>query len=353
MVFQRNAIIPEVWAAMDYWRALGKLVVLDLDDHYAGLPPSNPAFAYWILDKPGLEPEPIAALSEGMRHADFVTSPSKVILKDWEHIVPGYHLPNWTRRAWYEPLMQKPLGAPDVMFDYEMDARQQPHFKVDARPNSEGWITLGWGGSISHVDSWVYSGLIEALDRIFEKYPMVRLKFCGFESRLDYLFSRWGDKVVKQSGVRAQEWPQVLSTFDIGLAPLDMRPLEPWREGAPIASYDERRSWLKGIEYLSAGVPWVGSRSKTYEDLSRQGTLVENTPDAWFNALDRKIINLSAEKEIAWDLRRWAFKHIMFEANVVKYGEIFGRMQAQKMARGGGVLPEITYVKQEPIGAMA
>ena len=43
LVFQRNAIMPEVWAAMAYWRALGKIVVIDLDDMYEGLPPSNPA----------------------------------------------------------------------------------------------------------------------------------------------------------------------------------------------------------------------------------------------------------------------------------------------------------------------
>src|SRR3990167_3828979 len=39
LVFQRNVIVPEVWAAMDYWRAIGRAIVVDLDDHYPGLPP--------------------------------------------------------------------------------------------------------------------------------------------------------------------------------------------------------------------------------------------------------------------------------------------------------------------------
>lgn len=30
LVFQRNVIVKEVWDAMDYWRALQKLVVVDL-----------------------------------------------------------------------------------------------------------------------------------------------------------------------------------------------------------------------------------------------------------------------------------------------------------------------------------
>ncbi|MHA2063200.1 MAG: hypothetical protein ACXABY_02345, partial [Candidatus Thorarchaeota archaeon] len=41
IVFQRNVLWPEVWNMMDYWRALGKIVLVDLDDHYPEIPPSN------------------------------------------------------------------------------------------------------------------------------------------------------------------------------------------------------------------------------------------------------------------------------------------------------------------------
>ena len=67
LIFQRNVIVPEVWEAMDYWRALGKAVIIDLDDHYPGLPPSNPAFPYWIINKVGIDPAPVEALAEGDR----------------------------------------------------------------------------------------------------------------------------------------------------------------------------------------------------------------------------------------------------------------------------------------------
>lgn len=345
LVFQRNVLTPEVWAAMDYWRAIGKAVAIDLDDHYPGLPASNPAHAYWIQNKIGMDQEPVAALEEAMAHADALTSPSKVILADWAHLVPGYHLPNYTRRVWYEPLMQKPVGATDIGLAYEPAADGSQDLVGAARAGSEGQIVLGWGGSISHVDSWLYSGAIEALDLLFEKWPQVRLKFCGHETRLDYIFKRWGERVIRQAGVRPEHWPSVVATFDIGLAPLDMRPLDPpWREGAPLASYDERRSWLKVIEYLSAGVPFVASRSATYQDLARWGTLVENTPDAWFRALDLKITNLAAEKQFAWERRRWALKHVTFEPNARLYGDTFGRMLAAKAARAGARLPGVRYV---------
>jgi len=355
LIFQRNVVFKGIWDVMDYWRALGKAVVVDSDDHYPALPPSNPAFQYWIRNLHGLDPEPVAAFAEGLKHADAFTSPSKVILKDWEHIVPGYWVPNWTRGKWYEGLQQKPVGAPDLTFSYEKKPdTDEIAIKAAARPESEGQIIIGWGGSISHVDSWIYSGIIEALDRIFEKHPTARLKFCGFEQRLDYILNRWGGRVIRQTGVRPEHWPQVVGTFDIGVAPLDTRPLDPpWREGAPGASYDERRSWLKAVEYLCAGVPWVASQSLTYANLARHGKLAANTADGWFAALDRMITCLPQAKADAWEKRRWAMKHVTFEANVNAYGDIMTRILNEKHMRAGARLPDIAYVMQKQTAGVA
>ncbi len=350
--FQRNVLVPEVWEAMDYWRALGKTVVVDLDDHYPGLPPSNPAHAYWIRNLHNLDGDPVKGLEEGLRRADALTSPSKVILADWAHVVPGYWIPNYTCKSGYADLRQKPSGAPDIVFQYRQKSENEIEFMGTERADSAGLLTIGWGGSISHVDSWLYSGVIEALDRIFAKWPSVRLKFCGHEHRLDYVFDRWGDKLWRQDGVKAEHWPYVVSSFEIGLAPLDMRPQDPsWREGGPIASYDDRRSWLKGIEYLCAGVPWAGSKSNTYADLARWGTLVDNSPDAWFRALDNKIEHIAAEKKLAEDRRRWALKKLTAEGNVNAIADTYGRIIAAKFTKAGQKLPGVTYVDKAKVTA--
>ena len=353
LVFQRNVITADVWAAMDYWRALGKTVCIDIDDMYSQLPPSNPAHAFWTRNTPGLVPEPVTALLEAMRHADALTAPSKVLLADFAHVVRGYLVPNYTRRAWYATLDQKPIGAPDISFGYTAGADGQPILTTTPVPDTAGRIYLGWGGSISHVDSWLYSEIVPALDRLFEKHANVYLKFCGHETRLDELvFRRWGARVVKHGGVNPEHWPLVVTSFDIGLAPLDTRPLDPpWREGAPIASYDERRSWLKGVEYLTAGVPWVASDSATYTDLRRWGRLVPNTADGWYNALDTTVVNLAQAKALAWERRRWALKHVTMEANANKYGAIFERIIAERNVRGVARLPGIRYVAQQAVPA--
>ena len=347
LIFQRNVITKDVYDVLDYWRALGKLCVIDLDDGYPYLPPSNPAYLYWIRNHYGLEPEPIAALEEGLRHADFLTSPSKVILQDWSHVVKGYWVPNWTRGAWYAGLEQKPVGAPDVALGYQMQDNV-PQLVAREQPDSSQWIVIGWGGSISHVDSWLYSGIIPALDGLFERWPNLRLKFCGTEARLDHVLNRWGDRVIRQEGVRPEHWPLVISSFDIGVAPLDMRPLEPKYPSSPRASYDERRSWLKGVEYLCAGVPWVGSKSLTYAELSPHGTLCDPSADGWFNALNDKIADLAGAKAVAWQRRAWAMRRMTFEANVGNYNALFERMIAERAGPNGAHLPGIIYIQPPP-----
>jgi len=289
-----------------------------------------------------------------------------VLLKDWEHIVPTFWVPNWPRGSWYAVTNPKPLGEKDIAFGYrgvENDKGEKVvNFEGAHREGSEGWITLGWGGSISHVDSFIYSGILEALGKIFDKYPQVRLKFCGHEGRLDYIFNQWGDKVVRQTGVKPEHWPYVVSTFDIGLAPLDMRPVaEEMGHGRNPEqrkySYDERRSWLKGVEYLCAGVPWLGTRSATYSELMYHGTMVENSADLsqdersgnWYKALDSAITNIAARKNLAAGKKKWALKRWSMEANVGVYAAVFERIGNTKTAKGNGHLPNIFWnrVKKE------
>lgn len=375
IIFQRNTITADVWSAMDYWKSLGKVITVDLDDHYSALPPSNPAHAYWILNKGGMPQYPPDALAEGLRHADALTSPSKVLLKDWEHIVPGFWIPNWPRRAWYGKNDKgigpnpKPYGSQDIMFGYKPDEEngQIMQFNGNFRPNSDGWIVMGWGGSISHVDSWVYSGICEALDLLFMKYDNLRLKFCGFENRLDYILNRWGDKIIRQAGVKPEHWPYVVSTFDIGLAPLDMRPVPSntgkdgevkWEGGE--YSYDERRSWLKGVEYMCAGVPWVATCSATYEGLAHHGTMIENgnnltmaqRQDNWYRGLDNVISTITSKKKLAEEKKKWALKRMTMEGNVNVFAETYERIANLKRAGKGGVgLPNIQWYKKVEITA--
>ena len=344
IVFQRNVIVPEVWHSMDYWRALGKTVLVDLDDHYPNIPASNPAFAYWIANSLGMDPDPIARLRTGLEKADALISPSPVILADWRDVVPGYWWPNYPRLQEYEKLAPK-RGGMDIEFGYDISDPQKPLLTTKPREGTDGNIYIGWGGSISHVDSFVYSGVLEGLRKVLEEFPNVFFKFCGHETRLNYLFEAL-PRVIRQDGVLPRDWPHVVSSLDIGLAPLDMREASD-NTGANNHgfSYDERRSWLKLVEYLCAGVPFVATDSAPYRPLARFGSLVQNTPEHWYTAIKSVVQSLRWFREDADKSRAYALKHYTIENNARALLDLYEKIGVEtQIRRMGAKLPNVLYV---------
>lgn len=318
IIVQRNLLTADIWEACDYWRGIGKTVVADLDDDYPHLLPQNPAFRFWIMDHNELKEKtgytPIEALTEGFKHVDALVSPNELILEDWADVVPGYWVPNYARSEWYKGIKQKPIGDE---------------------------IIIGWGGSISHWDGFWFSGLREAVPTILEKYPNVTWKICGGDVRVKTLFDelapgRWID----QDGVPPNDWPKQVASFDIGIAPL----CGPGSEQGE--RYDLRRSWLKAVEYLLTGVPWMASEGIVYEKLDdKGGHLIENTPESWTEALCDIIDNLGIYKKRSKKLMPWARKTLLMEHNVNEYVAVFERINTERNATRLVRLPNVLYSK--------
>lgn len=346
IIYQRNVLAPEIWESMDYWRALGKIVLVDIDDHYPNLPPSNPAHRFWIRNAHGMEPDPIELFRTGLEHSDGLIAPSRVILKDWEKVVPGYYWPNYPTIDDYKDLKLKAMGASDIMYSYNPPKKEgePPLIRRGGRKGSAGQIVIGWGGSISHVDSFLYSGVLPALKRLMEENKNVVFKFCGAEGRLNQWLEEMPEKqVIRQTSVAPYDWPKVVSTFDIGIAPLDMRPVEA-KTGNEHGeySYDERRSWLKAVEYLCAGVPFVATKSVTYEDMGRFGKLVET--DDWYEALKTRIDSLGHFKKEAQDRRNWALKKFTIERNTGRLIDFYRKVITDASIRKGARFPGVIYL---------
>lgn len=305
IVVQRNLIDRSIIDAIDYWRGLRRAVVADLDDDYPSLPHSNPAHEFWIKNAQKLSESPVALLTEGLRHCDGLTSPSKVILDDWKDVVPGYWVPNYAQGNWYLNVQPQKL---------------QP-----------GVVTIGWGGSVSHYDSWIFSGIKEALEQVCKERTQVRIKICGNDPRLANLLNIPKEQLVLQTGVSPQQWPHIVKTFDIGIAPLDMR------EG--YKSYDNHRSWIKAMEYLICGVPWIASKSNVYAELAEHGAVVENTPEQWHDALIKAIDNIEFLKRDAKRKRKFGWG-LTLENNLDKLVETYERIGLAAMPQ----LPQAFYV---------
>lgn len=92
-------------------------------------------------------------------------------------------------------------------------------------------------------------------------------------------FSRLGIQNKKRLSVSPMvplyELPNVYANFDIGIVPLNDIP------------FNRAKSYIKGLEYAAAGIPFVASALPEYEYLSERGIgRVATTPKEWMRSFD-------------------------------------------------------------------
>lgn len=310
---QRNVINERVLDAIQYFQGLGKTVTVDLDDAYHILPWSNPAHAFWIENASGLEPTPLKVLEEGLRLSDGLTAPNRNLLADWAHVTQGYYLPNYAdHQFWPEELPTR--------------AEQKAKLALTDR------IVIGWGGSVSHYDSWWGTDIYTAAQSIVRKFPQVVFMLCGNDPRVYDALPVPPDNKFLQPGVMPNLWPQVIRTFDIGLAPL-------------YGIYDQRRSWIKALEYGLAGVPWVGTSGEPYRDLAATGYTITNTAGNWYTTLAHLIRDLTDEQEEATN-RIPYFRDLLAINQIHAYEKVYKQIASDvKIKRGK--LPLLHFINWE------
>lgn len=299
IIIQRNVVAESVMQVMDYWIGLrNKPVAVDLDDAYSMLPWSNPAHKFWIERKDEWQGELVEGaallyLEEGLRKCGALIAPNDFLLADWGHVATGYRLQNYAEPEWWS--------------DESGNSFQQRR-KLQEKRGLEDKIVIGWGGSVSHYDSWHGSGLYEAAERVSKRHPEVVWMICGNDKRV-YTHLDVEQKIV-QYGVPPQDWPQIVRTLDIGLAPL-------------FGPYDQRRSWIKGIEFSLAGIPWVGTGGLVYKDVADTGYLVRNGADQWEDALEHCIANLAELQAKQMARRKEYEKRFIVDNNIAAYEKVF------------------------------
>lgn len=261
IIFQRNLIRDTVFDAMHYWQGMTKPVLIDLDDAYHILPWSNPAHKFWMENE---EIQPLEMLEYGISISDGLIAPNRILLNDWSHVAQGYYLQNFAEKKWWD----------------DLPSREESRKELDL----EDKIVIGWGGSVSHYDSWHGSGLIKAAKSICDRHNNVVFMICGNDRRMyDHLDVPSSQKYL-QEGVAPNVWPHIVKRFDIGVAPL-------------FGPYDQRRSWIKGLEYMLASVPWIATTGEPYRDIAEYGTLVDNGSSNWEDAIENMISNIPDEHE--------------------------------------------------------
>lgn len=309
---------------------MGKPIAIDLDDAYHILPHSNPAHRFWrerddlytgdlsaisqfetveYGDNGKVKGAALRYLEDGLRLTQALIAPNRNLLADWQHVARGYYLQNYAETAWWSNL----------------PTREQ--IKQE-RGISQDKIIIGWGGSVSHYDSWHGSGIFEAAERICRRHANVIWLVCGNDARIHRDLPVPYDQKAMQPGVPAEDWPKSVKLFDIGVAPL-------------FGIYDQRRSWIKGLEYSLAGVPWVGTAGEVYRDIADTGTLVPNGVDAWEVAIERLIINLQEEQRMMEARIPEAQQRFLVDNNLDKFEACYRKVIADFQQMGQVALPGV------------
>lgn len=285
IVIQRVAIEKSI-PAIQYWRSQGKAVVVDFDDDYFRINRSNAAFKFWgnglvdITSADGvrfespMQKHPLIQFIQGLKTCTAATMPSELLAQDTRRYTHSFFVPNYIEKIIYPKINHKP-------FDWDK-------------------VIIGWGGSLSHIESFEFSGIIPALRSIFGNYPNVYLMIVGDE-RVVKKLTEMGiskDRIIYRPYVPYDRWYETLLEYDIGIAPLAQE-------------YDMRRSWIKAVEYMSLGIPFVATDTAPYQNprirhSTRTGRFVhqgqnadEQNPREWENALTAAILNLKGLKAIA------------------------------------------------------
>jgi glycosyltransferase involved in cell wall biosynthesis len=256
-----------------YYKVRDKVFASIFDDSYNTMHPANPAYKFWnhgfVMFKDGegnthetaMCPLPLLQLAWGLSMTKGLQTVSQTLANDWDFCTNTHVINNHL-----------------VIEEYENITPLLPH---------EG-IVIGWTGSLSHYDSFDSSGVIAALECIVNKFPEVDILISGDKKVFDMIKIPENRKLFSPY-VMKEQYPSLIRTLDIGLAPL-------------YGEYDKRRSWIKGLEYLALGVPFIASDLPTYSSLSDYCTLVNNSPEDWETAITDHIISLKKYKERALDM---------------------------------------------------
>lgn len=277
ILVERN-LLEQTIKAIEYWKNKGKLVLIWFDDNYDTMRPSNISYPYWsigkithkIKNKKGIEvdkieyiePYPIISFKKGLGIGHAFITPSKFLTSYFSEYGRGYFLPN---RFEIRNYINKPIVLK----------------KTDD-------IIIGAGMSLSHVQSYEESGILGAIKRITKSNPRVKFMICGDKRIYDAIHID-NDKKIFTGYVPAEQWPDNINQFDIGIAPL-------------YGGYDNCRSWIKIAEYWLMKKPYVASYGEAYKDYEEHGKLVKNSPKNWADGLLDVIENYFTYKKLANDI---------------------------------------------------
>jgi glycosyltransferase involved in cell wall biosynthesis len=248
IIYMQRVMFEDVPERIMEARANGQIIINDLDDWYWGLSPSNGA---WAASHPKNNP------SENINHYKRCLAASTVVTVSTPYLAE--RISKWVSR-------------PIVLIPNFVDTNK---FSLREQSDAESPI-VGWVGSTGHR-----SGDLETMRGILG--PMadagkIRLHHSGHIQGRKSFAEGIGVDVEKVSTLpmAAPSDYQNLFQFDVGLVPLSSAP------------FNNAKSAIKGLEYSSAGIPFIAANSQAYVSLAEEGVgLVASKPKEWIANINK------------------------------------------------------------------
>ena len=297
IIIQRFFPMPHTISQMERILAAGKPIIYETDDLVMEVPTTNPhqkgadAATPYILDL--------------IAKAAAVTVSTEEMKRAFAHLHKEIHiLPNLLdQRLWSAPITAKPPHAP---------------------------VVIGYAGTPDHKADLHL--LEEVLERISAKYGN-RVAFCfmgcyterirrlpGFSSFFfEPGYANYAE-TIQQAGI------------DIGLVPLEDN------------RFNRCKSNIKWLEYSVCGIAGVYSDLPPYAAVNQgeTGILVQDSPQAWFDALEDLICHPEKRKRIARQAREEVLKNYTVRSKAHLYLETYRHIMAD--SRSGEKTPKFSII---------
>lgn len=274
IVFQRKHGKTEL-QAITYANEHGKTTVYEVDDDIFNVHPSSPAFEFWI------KPEHKQGAIECIRACDRATTTTKLLAD--------------TLRPMNRQVFVCPNMLPDEYWPFP-----------DPKPQSADRVVIGWAGSYTHEAD--LKAIVPVIVQILDSHPRTEFVFAGdlapFEAH---------ERARKMEPVRLEQYPWLIRTFDIGLAPL----LD--------SVFNKSKSDLKFLEYAMIGIPSIVSKVGPYIDSvdnRRTGFLAQNSKD-WLRYLTALVEDPDLRFQTARRAQSWARTRLA-DANTAVWEKAYG-----------------------------
>ncbi len=288
--------------AVPYLQEQDIAVTVDLDDDFLALHPEHRAQQQ--LDE---ETNP-SHLVRACLAADLVTAPTQSLLDRYAPHGRGAlirnYLPRWT------------LDVPDRRNGY----------------------TIGWSGvAADHPGDLEGTGgaVAVVLDACRARFHVVGPPDRVAE-RLGLDQPAWGTGMLPIG-----DYFNALGSIDVGIVPLGP------------TKFNAAKSHLKGLEWASAGVPFVASPTPEYTWLAEQGIgTIAHTPQEWKEKLSELLANEILRGQLASTARRRVAERFLLDENAWRWVQAWKRARENRLSQVRRMSPSGSY-RPEPMADSA